>query len=146
MWLDRRTELDKSTTELDAARTTAKNIGHAVEVIKVCLRRGAQCLCWLEKSVSRLHKLQRRKCLPQVMEIREQPRISTGNNTQRTGIKFSDEFLTRSVILDLNYNESVPLTYAHVKKGASFAMILTLLFFSHPQVGAPEVQPVQHRL
>ena len=44
VWLVRRTELEKSTTELDAARTTAKNSGHAVEIVKVCLRRGAQCL------------------------------------------------------------------------------------------------------
>ena len=35
VWLDRRTELDKSTTELDAARTTVKIIGHAVEIVKV---------------------------------------------------------------------------------------------------------------
>ena len=27
-----------------------------------------------------------------------------------------DEFLTRNVILDLNYNESAVLTYAHVKR------------------------------
>ena len=35
VWLDRRTELDNSTTELDAARTTVKIIGHAVEIVKV---------------------------------------------------------------------------------------------------------------
>ena len=35
VWLDRRTELDKSTAELDAARTTVKIIGHAVEIVKV---------------------------------------------------------------------------------------------------------------
>ena len=29
-------EQEKSTAELDAARTTAKNIGHAVEIVKVC--------------------------------------------------------------------------------------------------------------
>ena len=37
-------EREKSTAELDAARTTAKHSGHAVEIVKVCLRRGAQCL------------------------------------------------------------------------------------------------------
>ena len=35
VWLDRRTELEKSTTELYAARTTVKNIGHAHEIVKV---------------------------------------------------------------------------------------------------------------
>ena len=43
-------EREKSTAELDAARTTAKHSGHAVEIVKVCLRRGAQCLSWFEKS------------------------------------------------------------------------------------------------
>ena len=37
--LDRRAELEKSTAELDAARTRVKNIGHADEIVKV-RRRG----------------------------------------------------------------------------------------------------------
>ena len=36
VWLERREELEEDIVELYTTRTTAKNIGHTFEIVKVC--------------------------------------------------------------------------------------------------------------
>ena len=121
--MDRRAELEKSTAELDAARSTAKTLAIKLKSSR-CAEEDEHSACAdLRNRVNLVESSQasRREVLTSIGE--DMRAVSRNTELLRfllamthTEVWNQNEFPAKNVVLDLNYNESAALTYTHVKR------------------------------
>ena len=122
MWLDRRAELEKSTAELDAARSTANILAMQLKSSRCAEEDEHSAYADLRNRVE-TSQASKREMLTSIGE--DTRAVSRNTELLRFLLAMThtedwnqvpDEFLTRNVVLDLNYNESAALIDAHVKR------------------------------
>ena len=139
MWLERRTELEKSIVELNSSRTTAKTLAIQLKSSR-CAEEEERNAYAVLRSRIKASQDSKRKVLSSIGEdLRALYLLRFRRATTRTEVRNRQEyeFSARNVVLDLNYNESAALTDAHVKN---------YKFCAEDDIAATQSSIVQHRL
>ena len=116
-------ELEKSTAELDAARTTAKTLAMQLKSSRYAKKKDEYSVYADLRNRVETSQAARKKVLTSIGEDMralsrdtELLRFRQAMTHTEDWNQIPDQFSTRNVVLDLNYNESAALIDAHVKR------------------------------